>query len=166
VKSILQRIGGAIKHVFTWMKDKLQSLWNWLRSLVKIIYREIREGLKVFAHGMKFLFGTREIVTSGNAGELFTKFDLDADSVLINSGMAADQLKAHSEQVSYFGSSLLFSLTLTGRVIHWAIGLATGGSWAEVLIKLAQLFKAQVKEWLDRKGKAPDTGNVAISIAH
>jgi hypothetical protein len=153
-KTVIKRIGKVLTKVFDWFRDKLTQLINWLKSVVKIIYRELREGIQVFAHGMKFVFGKREIITRTlPSGVVATKFDLDADGIVFASSdlNSKKDIKDHVEKTTFFGSSLMFSLTLTGKIIHWAIGLVTGGTWAEVLVKIAQIFHEMVKEWLTKK---------------
>jgi hypothetical protein len=162
-KTLVKAIGRVLKRVFRWFRDKVKDLFEWLKSVARVVYKELREGIKVFAHGMKYLFGRRELITGDiSASILVTKYNLDSDASLFSSGADTQSLlKEHAKSSAYFGSSLNFSLTLTGKVIHWAIALASGGGWLEVLVKIAQVFHEMVKEWL--KKKKADGVTVAIS---
>ncbi|MBX2842494.1 MAG: hypothetical protein KTR26_12040 [Flammeovirgaceae bacterium] len=152
-KSIMKTIGKKIHKLFSWIKSKAVAAFNLVKNLVKTLYKEIREGIKMFRHGMEFLFGRRRIVTPDfeNKKLAIADFDIDCDSVFILSNdISANVIKEHTEKCLYYAKSLNFSLKLVGKVMYWALNLSNPLSWSILSVKIAWLFKDLVKELLAR----------------
>ena len=137
IKDIIRSIGGKIKQFFKWVMNKLEKITDFIKNVVHALYREIREGIRLFYEGIKFLFGHRFIVPENPNSFSVSKFDFDFDGIsFFNNSLSAIEIKQHCELISYKTSGLYSLLTFMGRVINFIIKTATGG-W-QLAIELAK----------------------------
>ncbi|MDO9040234.1 MAG: hypothetical protein Q7U65_02560, partial [Bacteroidota bacterium] len=144
-RSMLQSFLKGMKNIFKKLKDKVielaSGLFNLVKNFAKFLYREIREALQIFSRGLKFLTGNRELVTK----ECFTKFDFDIDCINYSPVPLPDSaLKEHQQLHIATTTGLTFCLTLTGRIIHFAVIAALG--WHRLIIEAGIMLKQLVKE--------------------
>ncbi len=148
VRRLFKIIAQGIRKVLTFVRE---NVLPFLKNFVKFLYREMREGWHKFGTGMKFLFGRRQFKTTDPDSGLMVMsgYDFDFDTTLfIPEGISLNIVSSHIEKVNYHASSLNFSLTLIGKVVHWAITIAWNFTWAGLLLRLALYFKKLVLKWL------------------
>lgn len=152
VKSIIKSIGNKIKQFFNFLMKTAKKIFNIFKNIIKVLYREIREGIRSYIQGMAFLFGKRKIETYSTEKpeeiSVISDFDFDCDCVSINLINDKAACKIHSKRIMDYSKSLLFCLTLTGRAIHWIIAFSTGAGWSKLLIVIAKIFKRIIKDKL------------------
>lgn len=148
VKSVVKALWKGIKTIFKLFVKAMTKIANYLKSLVRVLFREIREGVKSFALGMKFLFGKRTVTTGEGTTSIMTKYDFDMDCLTVYSKeVSATQAEAHVLQLQERTKGLEFAMKLTGKVIKMLITLITGG-WQMLLIKIGLAFKNLIKSLL------------------
>ena len=148
-----KQFGRVIKRVVRFLIEKVKLGFNFFRRLAVTVFREIKSGVKVFLHGMKFLVGKREIVTSlkseveGQSNDLdraiISKYDLDFDSIVFVSNQCDEEAKIrHTEKCAIQMNSLKISLKVTAQVLRWALILSTGTiSWTQLLLMASRTVR-------------------------
>lgn len=148
-----KQFGRVIKRVVRFLIEKVKLGFNFFRRLAVTVFREIKSGVKVFLHGMKFLVGKREIITSlkseveGQSDSLgraiISKYDLDFDSIIFVSNQCDEDAKArHSEKCTIQINSLKISLKVTAQVLRWVLILSTGAvSWTQLLLMASRTMR-------------------------
>ena len=144
-KSVVKALWKGIKAIFKVFVKTITKMANYLKSLVRVLFREIREGLQSFAIGMKFLFGKREVITGEGTARIFSKFDFDMDCRMIYGRQISEsELTTHIQELQKRTKGLEFAMMLTGKVIKMLMILLTGG-WQVLLIKIGLAFKNLIK---------------------
>lgn len=148
-----KQFGRVIKRVVRSVIERIKLGFNFFRRLAVTVFREIKSGIKVFLHGMKFLVGKREIVTSlkSEVGvqsndlsrAIISKYDLDFDSIVFVSNQCDEEAKArHTEKCTIQMNSLKISLKVTAQVLRWALILSTGTiSWTQLLLMASRTVR-------------------------
>lgn len=149
-RSMLQSFLKGMKSIFKKLKDKIielaSGLFNLVKNFAKFLYREIREALHIFSRGLKFLTGNRELVTK----DCFTKFFFDMDCVNYSPVPLTENIRKEHQQLNIATTTgLTFCLTLTGRIIHFAIIVSLG--WHRLIIEAGIMLKQLVKESYSEK---------------
>lgn len=150
----IRQFGRIAKRVLRNIIKIINLGFNFLRRLAISVYREVKEGLKVFMHGFKFIVGKREILTSRKsalpsesidvaAASAITKFDLDCDSIVFfDNGIDVDTKKRHQEKCQNQVNSLEVSLSVTALILRWVLILSSGPvSWPSFLLMTARTLK-------------------------
>ncbi len=158
IKRIATTLFDALIDLIKIIKQGIEHLIYMVKNLIKIVYREIREGVRKFRDGLKFLFGNRVLNTvSSNGSLIITKYDFDFDAIsYIPPDIKKQDAKAHSNMVNRFGNNLNFTLELTGKLLKWVfqlIELGTPIGWARLAIKIAIHYKHLIIKWLVGLGK-------------
>lgn len=152
VKRLVTTLFDALSDLIRIIKKGIQELIYLIKNLVKVIYKEIREGVRKFRDGLRFLFGRRQFETSTASGApILTKFDFDFDALII-SPRHLNKIEAtqHIQQIERYANNLDFTMVLTGRVLKWAFALIDIGTpigWAKLAIKVAIYYKDLIIEW-------------------
>jgi hypothetical protein len=145
IKQVIKTIGSSIKRFFRRIGNFLKRAFNLFKRIAILIFQEIKEGIKVFFHGMKFLLGKRLITTEKDTepNEIVSKYDLDFDSRLFVCNTCDNKTaKRHIEKCKNQMNALNISLIVTANVLRWALILATSGiSWTQLLLIIAKKTK-------------------------
>lgn len=154
IKQFGQTIRRVIRNIFRVATEKIKLGFNFLRRLAIWVFREVKEGIKVFLHGMKFLVGKRQIITSKKPLEerekgevpddsVISKYDLDCDSILFVSDKCDKQSeKRHNRKCQNQMNSLNISLILTALILRWILILTSGATgWTPFLLMTARTLK-------------------------
>ncbi len=154
IKQFGQTIRRVIRNIFRVISEKINLGFNFIRRLAAAVFREVKEGVKVFLHGMKFLIGKREIITSKKPiserqkGEVpddavISKYDLDCDSIVFVSDKCdKENKKRHGRKCQNQMNSLKISLILTALILRWILILTSGATgWTSFLLMAARTLK-------------------------
>lgn len=154
IKQFGQTIRRVIKNIFRFISDRIKLGFNVVKRLAVWVFREIKEGIKVFYHGMKFLIGKREIITSKKPMEsrqkgevpddsIVSKYDLDCDSIIfISKKCDGDSERQHTKKCQNQINSLNISLVLTALILRWVLLLTSGATgWTPFLLMIARTLK-------------------------
>lgn len=145
IKQVIKTIGSSIKRLFRRIGNFLRRAFNLFKRIAVLIFREIKEGIKVFLHGMKFLLGKRTIATQKDTepNTIVSEYDLDFDSSLFVCNASDEKTgKQHVEKCRNQMNALGISLIVTAVVLRWALILATSGiSWTQLLLVIAKKTK-------------------------
>ncbi|MFK7951194.1 MAG: hypothetical protein AB8G11_26675 [Saprospiraceae bacterium] len=157
IKQFGQTIKRVIRNIFRAVSNSIKLGFNLVRRLAIWVFREVKEGIKVFLHGMKFLVGKRQIITSKKPiaerqkGEVpddsvISKYDLDCDSVIFISNKCDKKNESrHSKKCQNQMNSLNISLILTALILRWILILTSGATgWTPFLLMTARTLK-QIK---------------------
>lgn len=169
IKSIANTIFNALKELINILRSAIQELIYLVKNLVKIVYKEIREGMRKFKEGMQFLFGRREFETPTAKGSaILTKYDFDFDTLMLVPEEVSDvELRQHTAILYRFSNNLDFALVLTGNILKWVfrlINLGTPIGWARLAIRVAIRYKGMIIKWLVRLGRK--LTQTFVSIKH
>ena len=63
IKQVCKTIGSNIKRFFRRIANFIRKAFNLFKRIAVLVFQEIKEGVKMFLHGMKFLLGKRVIAT-------------------------------------------------------------------------------------------------------
>lgn len=154
IKQFGQTIRRVIRNIFRAISEKIKLGFNFIRRLAVWVFREVKEGVKVFLHGMKFLVGKREIITSNKPmserqkGEVpddsvVSKYDLDCDSIIFISDKCDKESESrHGRKCQNQMNSLNISLILTALILRWILILTSGATgWTPFLLMTARTLK-------------------------
>ena len=157
IKQFGQTIRRVIRNIFRVVSEKIKLGFNFLRRLAIWVFREVKEGIKVFLHGMQFLVGKRQIITSkkpieertkGEVPEdsIVSKYDLDCDSIVFISEKCDKESESrHNKKCHHQMNSLNISLIVTALILRWILILTSGATgWTPFLLMIARTLK-QVK---------------------
>jgi len=162
VKTLARSIGRVIHKLFLRIVRGVKSFIRIFKNFIKILYKEIREGIRKFFEGMEFLFGKRQIETANSADKiLVTKYDFDFDvRVWASPDIPLNDYKEHMLKCSGYAQNMRFSLKLVAKVLKWSFTLATGAlTWPKLALKVAFYFKDLVIQYLvKRKARKLVTG--------
>ncbi|MEN7548854.1 hypothetical protein AAG747_13110 [Rapidithrix thailandica] len=143
-KSLFRTLGRMIKNVFRWLAQKVKQTLNILKNMVKVLFREIREAIRMFGRGLGFLFGKRMVYTphpNGNQG-VITDFDFDFDATLIVPEHSSPHLlRKHVENCQSYVKAMEFSMLFTAKVIKWVITSSSPIGWTRFAFHLVKVFK-------------------------
>lgn len=138
----------AIRNLFRGVARGIKLGFNLLKRVSTFIYREVKEGVKIFIHGMRFLVGKRTISTiseneAHKQNSIVSQFDLDFDSRLfISDDSNTKTIRKHNEKCTNQINSLNVSLIVTALVLRWVLILTTGSvGWTSLLLMLAKTMK-------------------------
>ena len=144
-KSIAKSIGRVLHRILRFILKGTKIVLRILKNLLKIIYKEIREGTRNFFEGMAFLFSRRVIETQDpmTTKRAISRFDFDFDSmVLLSDDLPYETHDLHIQNCMAKTSNLHFSMRLCGKVLKWVFSLASGTiTWPRLAIKIAFYFK-------------------------
>jgi len=145
VKQVIKTIGSSIKRFFRRLGNFLKRAFNLFKRIAVLVFKEIKEGIKIFLHGMKFLLGKRIIKTSidTESNAIVSKYDLDFDAKLFVSETAdSKSIKEHIEKCKNQVNALDISLIVTANILRWALIISTSSiSWTQLLLILAKRSK-------------------------
>ena len=131
----------AIKRLGNWLKNAFKEhLAPIFKNILKHLYGELREGLRTYADGMRFLFGKRLVETKGANGLIIsTKYDFDFDAVVaIPQGVKSELLQQHAAFSRQQVANMDFAMRVTGKVLKLILfALKTGVSWQVMAIEIA-----------------------------
>lgn len=145
IKSMVRSIRRSLKRLFGWIVLKTaeftEKIANLMKNFAKLLFREIREGLQLFAKGMAFLFGKRTITTD----DYLTHYDFDADSIHLIPGYCSPELaQEHITMRQNTVQGLDFAMTLTGKLVRFIL-ITQGIGWHRVLIEVGIIIKSMFK---------------------
>ncbi len=145
IKQVCKTIGSNIKRFFRRIANFIKRAFNLFKRIAVLVFQEIKEGVKIFLHGMKFLLGKR-IITTAKGSEpnaLISKYDLDFDAQLFVADISdTSTAKQHIEKCKNQINALGISLVITGFVLRWALIISTSSiSWTQLLLILAKKTK-------------------------
>lgn len=158
VKRIATTLYNALNDLIQLLRRGIKKLIYLVKNLIKIVYKEIREGLRKFKDGMIFLFGNRQFATPTTEGSvIFTKFDFDFDATVIGPQRVShlDYIH-HTTKLQRFSKNLDFTMVLTGKILKWVFRLIQVGTpigWGRLAIKVAIYYKHLILKWLADLGK-------------
>lgn len=146
IRSLVRSAWRSLKRLFGWLTNKatefIKNMADLMKNFAKLLYREIREGLQLFASGMAFLFGNRTITT----GDFLSHYDFDADSIhLISLKSSHIIVQQQIQTFQHTVEGLDFAMTLTGRLVR-VILLTQGIGWRRVLIEAGIICKSIFKD--------------------
>lgn len=146
IKSMVRSVWRNLKRLFGWLVRKtdefIENMANLMKNFAKLLFREIREGLQLFARGMAFLFGKRTITT----GDYLTFYDFDTDGIqLVPVYSSPDQAEEHMTMCMNTVLGLDFAMTLTGKMIRFIL-ITQGIGWHRVLIEVGIIIKSMFKD--------------------
>lgn len=163
IRQFGRTIRRVIRNLIRGIRRGIRLGFNLLKRVAIFIYKEVKEGIKIFIHGMRFLVGFRTIATTvensenpenpeKNEPQAVTQFDLDCDSRLFISGNSdVKTMKRHDEKCKNQVNSLSISLIVTALVLRWALLLSSGSiAWTPFLLMIARTFKKIKKTKLGR----------------
>ena len=154
VKTMVKSLWRGIKRLFRFLARSLVKLVNRIKNLAKILFREIREGLKVFATGMKFLFGKRTITTTNGQETITTNFDFDCDAKnAVSPNANATLINLHLKELQRLPKDLSFALAVTAVIIKWVLALLSGG-WPKLVIQVGLTFRKMIRKKLKKKSNS------------
>jgi hypothetical protein len=122
--------------------DKVKEWSDFIKNIVIILFKEIRTGLTIFLHGLKFLFNPQPIA---NETLIISNFSLDFDNYnFINTSTDIKTIHKHINICNYFVNSLQVSLGFTGVILH-TILYSWAGAWS--IIDLYLLLGKEFKQY-------------------
>lgn len=150
-KSLVRSISLGMKKLLRTFVEGVKKLVRLGQNLAKLLFRMVREALRVFGHGLEFLFSKRTITTNqGNALGAYTKFDFDMDVMnFYRSGLGKEAMALHVQSVDQVVNGLYMSLELTGVVLNIAVNVIKGPvGWVKLAMVLARKFAELLKKRL------------------
>jgi len=153
VRTMVKSLWRGIRRLFRFLARSIVKLVNRLKNLAKILFREIREGLKAFAAGMKFLFGKRTLTTTNGQETITTHFDFDCDAKnAVSPNASKGLIKLHLKALHRLPKDLNFALSVTAVIIKWILALIKG-NWPKLVIQVGLTFRKMIRKKLKKKSK-------------
>ena len=140
-KRLIRKIAKIVKNVFNWIIDIAKKVWKVLKAVFGSFFEKLKQGIKAFIDGIKFLFGRREIITKDEDSVIASRMRIDGDSFTIALGDIKSSLKKHLGKWDYGISSLRFSMAIVGGVLKIIINAISIISWPLILITIVKVYK-------------------------
>ena len=151
-RSLVRSLSAGIKKVVDFFVRGAKRIAKIAQNLAKLLFRMLREGLRVLGRGLKFLFGKRTITTrQGEEVAALTNFDFDMDvHGIFRPGLGKEALALHRESLQRVVNGLMFSMELTGTVLNIVVNVLKGPvGW----VKLAMTLARKLAELLLKRSK-------------
>lgn len=148
IRSLVRSISKGLGKIIDFIIKGARAIAQLTKNLAKLLFRAVREALRVFGRGLGFLFSDRTITTQeGFSVAAITKFDFDMDAFnYYNPAIGPEAFRLHQESLRQMVSGLGFSLELTATVINVALGLAAGPSgWIALALGLVRKFASMLR---------------------
>ena len=144
VKSLIQSAFHGIRKGLIRIRDKLKEWAGGVWSLLTLVTRKIRTGLKLFYQGLKrfFHFLLRKPIVSGSPGEgiVMSRYDLDFDgSVFISSQASGSLMLSHAQLCRSLAYQVNLFLVIAVKVIRHLLTAPNPISWIKLGYELANL---------------------------
>jgi len=152
-KSLARSIGRIIGKLVRMIVNGIKTIIRIFKNFIKVLYKEIREGLRKFGQGMGFLFGKRQIETKlPNGKMLITKFDFDFDvKNLVSPNLPKKSYEAHIQKCAGYAKNMRMSLKIVAKVIKWIYEIVTTATWVGLLIKIATYYAEMLIKYLAKQ---------------
>ena len=140
-RSLVRSLSAGIKNVIAFFVKGAKRIAKIAQNLAKLLFRMLREGLRVLGRGLGFLFGKRTITTRQGADvAAVTKFDFDMDvHGFFRPGLGREALALHRESLQGVVNGLMFSMELTGTVLNIVVNVLKGPvGWVKLAMTLAR----------------------------
>lgn len=155
IRSLARSIMRCFARLIRFIIRGLKKLITLFKNFIKLLYKEIREGVRKFKEGVGFLFGTRQLETTDpvTGKIILTKYDFDFDTTIISPTQLPEAIYwQHHRKCIRYTRNLDFSMVLLGKILNWVWTIVRGPfGWAKLAIRIAIYFKNLVIQWLKRK---------------
>lgn len=145
IKKMLKKASRLIGKIKKWIISGLQKVWGFLKKLFGNFFEKLRDGIKAFIAGLKFLLGKKLILTGDANSMCISKFTLDADSTTLILGKNFEQINKHIDKSKYQMGAMVFSLAVTGSILKIVMQSINLLAWPFLLFSIVKCFNT-VKE--------------------
>lgn len=141
MKKIIKKVFKIAKNIFNWIVETTKKFWGLLKKVFRHFFENLRNGIKAFAEGMKFLLGKREVTTAGREGLIASKMQFDGDSFNLVLGHPASLIETHMGKMQYHAATLQFSVAVVGGVINIIKNILNVLSWPLLVFTIIKIYK-------------------------
>ena len=145
IKKIIKKVFKIAKNVFSWIVETTKKFWGLLKKVFGHFFENLRNGIKAFADGMKFLLGKREVSTASDVGLIASKMQFDGDSFNLVLGQTNSLVETHVGKMQYHAATLQFSVAVVGGVINIIKNILNVLSWPLLVFTIIKIYK-HIKE--------------------
>ncbi|MEZ5083633.1 MAG: hypothetical protein R2750_09305 [Bacteroidales bacterium] len=145
IKKIIKKVFKIAKNIFNWIVETTKKFWGLLKKVFRHFFENLRNGIKAFADGMKFLLGKREVTTTGQEGLIASKMQFDGDSFNLVLGQSNSLVETHLGKMQYHAATLQFSVAVVGGVINIVKNILNVLSWPLLVFTIIKIYK-HIKE--------------------
>lgn len=141
IKRLLKKIVRIARNVFNWIVEKAKKVWNILKTVFGSFFEKLKKAIKAFVDGVKFLFGNKEITTTGDQSIVSSKMRLDGDSFTLALGDIENVIQKHRDKWKYSIASLKFSMEIVTGVLKIIMNVLSVLGWAMLILTLIKVYK-------------------------
>lgn len=145
IKTFFKKAFRFARKLFRWIVNGLKQAGIFVKNAIRMIYTFLKEAIRHFIEGVKFLLGKLPVTTQSSDGRsMYSNFDIDKDGLNIFETADASDIKIHLDMVKQKVHSMSFSLALIGFLfdtLKTALSLATVIAWPLFILKLVIAFK-------------------------
>ena len=151
VKKLIQKALRFARKIFSWIKDKVEKVWGFLKTLFRDFFENLEMGIRAFVDGINFLFGRKPLESSNGNEMIISKFSIDGDSVSITSGQISNVLQDHLDTIGYNVKSMKFTLTIVGGILKLIIEMVSIIIWPLLILNIIKTYKNISASYLELK---------------
>jgi len=139
------------RRLFRWVVQQVHKATNFVSNAIRMIYTYLKEAVRHFIEGVKFLLGKLPVTTQSKQGlYMYSNFDLDKDGLNIFGTADAIDIKNHMDLVWKKVHSMSFSLAVIGflyAALKVGMSAATVIGWPLFILKLVMSFKKVIDSY-------------------
>ena len=151
IKAFFKKAFKFAKRIFKWIAEKVGKAVDFIQNTLRMIYNYLKQAVKHFIDGVKFLLGKLPVVNKDDQGNLLiSNFDFDKDGISIIGSKNDDLINLHLRSVNRRIVSMSFSLALISflfKTIKGILSSATVVAWPIFAIKLVVAFKKVIESY-------------------
>ncbi|MHC1775008.1 MAG: hypothetical protein AB9834_06285 [Lentimicrobium sp.] len=145
MKAFFKKAFRFARKIFRWIADWAEKAADFLGNLLRMIYAYVKEAVRHFVEGVRFLLGNFPVVSRGKSGELmYSNLAADKDGVNIFGKVEASEIREHLNSLRGMVSSMRFSLAVIGmlvQIMKSALTAAVPVAWPVLILNLGMSFK-------------------------
>jgi len=145
IRAFFKKAFRFARKLFRWIVTGLKRAGTFVNNAIRMIYSFLKEAIKHFIEGVKFLLGKLPVTTQNSEGHyMYSNLDLDKDGLNIFETSRSSDLKNHMDLVRQKVQSMSFSLAMIGflyQAFRTALSAAAVIGWPAFILKLVIAFK-------------------------
>ncbi|MBK6963276.1 MAG: hypothetical protein IPH20_04870 [Bacteroidales bacterium] len=145
VRTFFKKAFRFARKIFSWIAKWAEKAIDFLGNLFRMIYAYVKEAVRHFVEGVRFLLGKFPVITSGKSGELiYSNLAADKDGVNIIGNAEPGEIRQHLSSLKGMVSSMKFSLAVIGmlvQVMKTALSANAPVAWPVLILNLGMSFK-------------------------
>lgn len=145
VKTFFKKAFRFARKIFRWIAQWADKAVEFLGNLLRMIYSFVKEAVRHFVDGIRFLTGNFPVLTNGKSGELiYSNLSVDKDGVNILGKAEPGEIRQHLNSLKGMVSSMSFSLAVIGMVVQLMKSVLASPApvaWPVLILNLGMSFK-------------------------